>query len=354
MRKNALAIALAAGALAIPAPALAWDYPGHRIVGAIADLVLQEHYPNTYRKISELLDTRDANGMIQHRSLSQVAVFPDCAKRGNEPFCGRPPSDEEKVYAARNPHQDKFHYTDVPIEERKYVPGTAGTTEIDVVQMIGYAVAQLRGKSPPEKKDVKLTDTEAVFVLAHLVGDIHQPLHVGAKYYDSTCKKAVDPNRTGKPPTFGIGETVAETVGGNRILLTAKDPAVPPAKNLHFFWDGAAVVQAMQAAGVGGSEQDFAKLLASAPPPGWETKGDIDTWATKWATENIALAADAHKRLTIRRSTKGAPISGPLNCQWETKLDSGYQDWAKGQARTQIAKAGFRLAALLKAIFPNE
>ena len=34
-----------------------------------------------------------------------------------------------------------------------------------------------------------------------------------------------------------------------------------------------------------------------------------------------------------------------------TTLDPAYQDWAKEQARTQLAKAGFRLAALLKAIF---
>lgn len=352
MRKTLLVIMFAASTAAAPAPAIAWDYPGHRIVGAIADLVLQEHYPGTYKKIGELLDTRDANGMVVHRSLSQVAVFPDCAKRGNEPFCGRPPSEEEKAYSARNPHQDTFHYTDVPIDERAYVAGTAGTADTDVVQMIGYAVAQLRGKSPPEKKDVKLTDTEAVFLIAHLVGDIHQPLHAGAKYYDNTCMKAVDPNRTGTPPKFGIGETVAETIGGNRILLTAKAPAVPPAKNLHFFWDGAAVAQAMQAAGVGGSEQDFAKLLASTPPPGWETKGDIETWATKWATENIPLASDAHKRLTIRKTTTHPPVSGAINCQWETTLDSGYQGWARERARTQIAKAGFRLAALLVAIFP--
>ena len=160
--RRALFLAAAAGMLALPLPALAWDYPGHRIVGAIADLVLQEHYPNTYKKVGELLDIRDAGGTLQHRSLAQVAVFPDCAKPGNVPFCGRPPSDEEKAYTASNPHQDKFHYTDVPVEQRKYIAGTAGTSDVDVVQMINYAVAQLRGRSPLAKPDVKLTDTEAI------------------------------------------------------------------------------------------------------------------------------------------------------------------------------------------------
>jgi hypothetical protein len=148
---------------AVAMPAAAWDYPGHRIVGAIADLVLLQHYPTTQQRVSELLEKRDGS-TIERRSLSQVAVFPDCAKKGNVPFCGRPPSDEEKAYADRNPHHDKFHFTDVPLQQPTYRPGSAGTEDIDVVQMIAYAVDQLRGKHPPAKPDVSLTDAEAVWL----------------------------------------------------------------------------------------------------------------------------------------------------------------------------------------------
>src|SRR5262245_6447279 len=69
---------LAACAIAIPAPAKAWDYPGHRIVGAIADLVLQQHYPATYKRVSDLLEIRRPGDLWQKRSLREVAVFPDC------------------------------------------------------------------------------------------------------------------------------------------------------------------------------------------------------------------------------------------------------------------------------------
>jgi hypothetical protein len=219
-------------ASAVPAPAAAWDFPGHRIVGAIADLVLQQYHPATQQRVSELLQKNDG-GSVQKRSLSEVAVFLDCAKKGNVPFCGRPPSDEEKAYAERNPHHDQFHFADVPLQQPSYLPNTAGTQGIDAVQMIGYAVAQLRGKTPPAKPDVNLTDTEAVWLIAHLVGDIHQPLHVGAKYFDKTCQTSVDPNIGGTPPTFGIGDTVAMTMGGNLIFLVAPAPAVPPVPNLH-------------------------------------------------------------------------------------------------------------------------
>ena len=357
MRSRIRAAFLAVLALiAVPVPAGAWDYPGHRMVGSIADLVLQQHHPATHKRLGELLETKLPGGLWQKRSLREVAVFPDCAKKGNEPFCGRPSSDEEKDYAEHNQHHSTYHFTDVPLQQPKYTASSAGTEDTDVVQMINYAVAQLRAKTPserPEKKGVKLTDTEAVWLLAHLVGDIHQPLHVGAKYFDKDtgCEASVDPNGGGHPPKFGIGDTVAMTMGGNLIYLVAPPPAVPPAENLHFFWDGAAVVRAMQAAGLGHSEQDFAKQLAAAPPAGWETASGPETWAAQWATEIMPLAAEAHDRLTIRKGPMPSPFSFTGGCTWVTTLDPAYEDWAKERVKTQLAKAGFRLAALFKAIF---
>ena len=41
--------------LAVPAPAPAWDYPGHRIVGMIADIVMQRDHPAAYAKVMALL-----------------------------------------------------------------------------------------------------------------------------------------------------------------------------------------------------------------------------------------------------------------------------------------------------------
>jgi len=61
---------------------------------------------------------------------------------------------------------------------------------------------------------------EAVWLLAHLVGDVHQPLHVGAMYFNRDCGVSVDPNVVGAGlPKFGIGTTVAETVGGRKGLI---------------------------------------------------------------------------------------------------------------------------------------
>jgi hypothetical protein len=345
-----VALCIVGLALVAPTPVAAWDFPGHRLVGAIADLVLHKHYPATQRRVSELLAVKLADGSVQERSLREVAVFPDCAKPGNEPFCGRPPSAEEKAYVERNPHHASYHFTDVPLQQPAYVSGTAGTGDTDAVQMIQYVVAQLSGKAPAPKPNVNITDTEAVWLLAHLVGDIHQPLHVGAKYFDASCETSVDPNVAGAGlPNFGIGSTIVGTVGGNLIYLADPAPAVPLSENLHLFWDGAAVFEGMRAAGLPEAEADFARWLAVMPPAGWETAGAPETWAAQWATEVLPLAVQAHDRLTIRKGSKPAPFTG--GCTFETTLDPAYENFAARHAGEQVAKAGFRLAALLKAIF---
>jgi hypothetical protein len=104
--RNAIRAALlgaAATLVAVSTQAAAWDSPDHRIVGAIADFVLNARHPNTYARVKDLFATKDAGGNRLVRTLGQVAVFPDCANPHNVPFCGRTPSDEEKAYAAHNP-----------------------------------------------------------------------------------------------------------------------------------------------------------------------------------------------------------------------------------------------------------
>jgi hypothetical protein len=143
MRKVILVTLFAVGsAVAAPLPATAWDYPGHRIVGAIADLVLQQHYKKTYQRVRDLLDRNTPAG-VEHRTLSQVAVFPDCAKNEEE-FCGRKASAEEIDYVLRNLVHKSFHYTNSPLGQKTYLPGGVGADDTDVVQMLTYAVNQLR------------------------------------------------------------------------------------------------------------------------------------------------------------------------------------------------------------------
>ena len=206
--------------------------------GRIADLILEQH-PATRDKVRLLLEGA---------SLSDAAIWADCAKDA-EAFCGRPPSQDELTFVRDNKDHRAFHYTDVPVQQTQYILGTAGTAHNDAVQIIRYAIRVL-SNAAPEPGPANLDKKRSIWLLAHLVGDIHQPLHVGALFYDRKCQAKVDPNEYGAfHPEFGLGKTglVAETVGGNALLLT---PWNNPFNNLHIFWDRTTVVDAMQAAGV--------------------------------------------------------------------------------------------------------
>src|SRR5438477_2714368 len=92
------------------------------------------------------------------------------------------------------PSHHWFHYTDVPVmTARRYRDGYAGRSKWDVVHMIPFCIGVLQGRIP-EQNERKITKPVAVILLAHYVADIHQPLHVGAAYFDEQGY-AADPER---------------------------------------------------------------------------------------------------------------------------------------------------------------
>jgi hypothetical protein len=235
-----------------------------------------------------------------------------------------------------------FHYTDVPIQQSQYQAGTAGTGNDDVVEVIEHAFNVLRsGTSLPGP--AALNQREALWLLVHLVGDIHQPLHVGAIYYDRECDDVVDPNVVGAgQANFGIGSTVASTTGGGDLKISSS-------KSLHSYWDGNTVKGAMRLLNIrNGSVEDFAGAIFSNPPRGWQTSNNPETWSAQWATEIMPLANGALTRVEV---DDGTPVEGEreLKCNWHVTLDRGYAQWANKQALNQLGKAGFRLAALIQA-----
>jgi S1/P1 Nuclease len=187
---------------------------------------------------------------------------------------------------------------------------------------------------------VELTNTEAVWLLAHLVGDVHQPLHVGQVYFDNTCKRRINPNDS--------NEEYLTTAGGNFIAL---EQAVGGIRNLHLYWDVVAGANAMRREGVAEDEAAFAKKLAAIVPAGWETSGDAETWPQQWVAEIMPLAGRAY-RPDINGEVRPGPPPFPsrtVSCKSGIALDQAYHDEAGEVAGKQLHKAGYRLAAILKA-----
>lgn len=301
----------ALGAAAFTTSAFGYGNEGHQTVGAIADLLIAG--TNAERHVREILGPG---------KLEQASLWADQVK-------GSHLSPEKQAFVDRNPHHKQYHYTDIPIQEAAYRGNSKGARPDDVVRMIRRCISVLEGHGA---NPTNLTKKEALRLLAHFVGDIHQPLHVGAGYFDAQDRLA-NPNQvTG---TSG-------TQGGNWIDYRG---------GLHGYWDTKTVDLAMSAGAVT-TPRAFARRLTQNPPAGWETPGFLSGWSTRWATEMLPDARQAHLLLTFgpRRTTGG----DPPHPEWPARAanNTAYDSWAKGVVTRNLALGGYRLAAVLKRIWP--
>lgn len=186
-------ILIAFAVVAFRASVCAYGPLGHKIVGAIADERLAK--TPTAQKVYAFLDGLtlekaalladeikgwDKNGVdnpksfhySSHRNIdSQLRDF----WRANQPTHDPNPA---------APSHHWFHYTDIPVvSPQRYRDGNAGRSKWDIMNMIPYCVDVLQGRVP-DQNERKITKPVALILLAHYVADIHQPLHVGAEYFD--------------------------------------------------------------------------------------------------------------------------------------------------------------------------
>lgn len=326
------------------ANALAYGPRGHKLVGSIADKRLARNRP-VAKQVRKLLD-----GL----TLEQVATLPDnikgwddCRGNGNDnPVTSRPRiNDELRAFweankCSRKPSHDIFHYTDVPVTgNENYGDGTIGRDEFDVVKMIPFCIGVLRGEIP-ETNDRAITKAVAVILLTHYIGDIHQPLHVGAEFFnaDGEAFHPTDGNE-------GFGDQ-----GGNKLILfTFMDGTLKSAGKLHSYWDGQTVKNAF------GEDDalDFssAKRLARRVPVGWELDGGIETWSTQMADEILPVAREARTRLkyeNVEIPSNGHEIKSGDAKERRSADGQFYAIWAAKVVKKEVHKGGWRLAALLE------
>src|ERR1700738_5236819 len=208
--------------VAASTPALAWEYQGLQMVGAIADQILVgDAYANARQKVKEILGF----------TLQEAAPWPDCVlsvvhtddgsfsylppplhpsyripckpfeTQVGSPEPSQPSAEQRRMedYAKRNWYNctyivspkgkpggchQAFPLPHVEIQRNGYDRRYVGTSDHDIVSAINACIAVLQDRPVPSPFFIK-DKKEALFLLAHFVGDIHQPLHVGAIYLDS-------------------------------------------------------------------------------------------------------------------------------------------------------------------------
>jgi hypothetical protein len=370
MNFNGRGILITCALLAPRVSTLAYGPLGHEIVGAIAD----ERLANTpaAAKIRALLD-----GL----TLEKAAVIADEIKGWDKKGVDDPKSfhfsahwklDRQlrDFWRANQPTHDMnsaapshhwFHYTDVPVvPPQAYHEGTAGRSKWDIVHMIPYCVHVLQGRMP-EQNERKITKAVAILLLAHYVADIHQPLHVGAEYFDEQGQVS-DPEKN----KSAIGDE-----GGNTFTLELSDE--PPRrrgihkKKFHGFWDYDAVnaLFPQELSMLPKSElqaqfeplkKELVRKMATHEPSNWRMPSNvaIDNYAEIWADEMLPIAREAHARVQFvnvhpqqeedRVVATGEADEKPQYGQ------APYREWATNIVRDELHKAGWRLADLLEKI----
>jgi hypothetical protein len=353
--------------LGFAAQAHAYAPLGHEIVGAIAD-----------ERLADTPTAAKIRTLIGNLSLEKAALLADRIKGWDKKGVDNPKS--YRVASSKidrqlrdfwranqpldnmhstAPSHHRFHYTDVPVmPAQNYGDGTAGRGKWDIVHMIPYCVEVLRGRRP-EQNERKITKPVALILLAHYVADIHQPLHVGAQYFDAQGRVA-DPGRD---------KSALADEGGNTFTLELSDE--PPRtrgvrkKKFHAFWDDAAVdalfpqmpirvrKRELQAQ-IASLKKQLIRELATHEPTSWRMPANIDVtnYAEAWANEILPIASEAHKRLQFtnvhpQQENDRVVAAGEANEKPQPDQMS-YRAWAANVVREELHKAGWRLADLLE------
>jgi hypothetical protein len=348
--------------------AFAYGPLGHEIVGAIADERLAN--TETGRKVKDLV-----NGVRLETAANMADMIkswdkngPDDAKAFHYKFWPAIDAQLTEFWKANQPTHDEnsampshhwFHYTDVPVvPAQKYSAGKVGRSKWDVVHMIPFCVDVLRGKIP-ESNDRKITKPIAIILLAHYVGDIHQPLHVGAAYFDGQGK-LIDPEKD---------KSALQDEGGNTFTLELSDE--PPRtrghhkKKFHGYWDedcvtalfpdvDPALKKKERQEQIEPLKRKMVHEFATTEPKNWRVadKIDIANYAEAWADEILPIARSAHDRVTFRnfaplRQEERVVASGEA-VEKPTADQTTYRAWSTGVVREELHKAGWRLADLLE------
>jgi hypothetical protein len=245
-------------ALAISSPAMAWGPIGHRITGAIA----QDNLSGVARAKVELL--------LHDEDLAEAATWPDDMRSD--------PSDFWQKTAT------PWHYVTVAGDDyaSSDEPGQG-----DAVTALKRFTGTLRDPKA-SAEDQRL----ALRFIVHIIGDLHQPLHVG----------------TGTDR------------GGNAVKVTWFGKPT----NLHTVWDSSLIEQRQL------SYSEYAHWLERSTTPEqviqWDERNPM-----VWMHESIAMRKTAYPS--------------------DTALSYGYVYQHRDDVDTRLKMAGVRIAAYLNWLF---
>lgn len=299
-------------ALLVGDPAFAWDDSGHETVAQIALDTLQRD-PATLQAVKAIVDRDPRKGDADHLrgDLVHDATWPDRIKH-------RGARDSNIDPATQSPKDPNWHFVDIPYgaDERTIVSfltnsgkpvDPADDHSANVVTGIAFYRDQMKGGGLTD-----LQKADALAWLAHLVGDVHQPLHCM-----NVPVHAPLPNYA--PPPDG-------DKGGNGFKIVTPNPRI---SDLHAYWDHQLdlVGRPLTPEQIQETAREIEK---SIPMTSVQTElSDLNP--ADWARESYAFHQEVYTKVNLGETPSAT-----------------YASRAQEIARRRLALAGYRLALLLK------
>jgi len=286
-RRRALATAAAVTAL-VGSSAIAWSHVGHWLVGDLAQPLLT---PAAQAQVAVLLKGE------ADPTLAGVASWADEIRSSGTELAQK---------------SGKWHYVDLDPNRCEYEPktmcpdGACVIAAIDVQRKILGDTAQ-----PLEAR------RDALKFLVHFIGDVHQPLHAGAR---QDAEGHTDAG--GNKYQISLRTAVAQEGRGKHRAV-----GEPVGTNLHAVWDYYELESAVM------SPENYAAKLRKDGIP--QIAPDALGTPTDWAIE----------------SCKGINAQGlypqDSDGQWQHKIGSTYLDAKRAYAEERVRLAAGRLAEVL-------
>jgi S1/P1 Nuclease len=281
----------------LPNSLQAWGPLGHSTIAAIAEKHLSA---SAQSHVAALL------ALGHDTDLPSIANWADevrAAASGRGPLSDDP---EARAFNAKFPTNALWHFVDLPLGTKSYRDFPAFTSVNDVAHAIKRCIAVLEN---PESRTDDFTMPQALRLLVHLVGDIHQPLHCGTGFYD--LSDLGHPVLT-TDPRLCIGKP--NDRGGNDLFF-----GTDPNQELHALWDEGLVIAIRNSTDYRSLAEWLEPAVAVSP-----TTGDYHTWPEQWPS----IRSEKREMLIEISSFTPPPSTGNafgsrFNCHLATSKQAG-------------------------------
>ena len=203
----------------LAASAFAWAREGHEVIAMIAERLIS---PDTRAKVKQLLAEGGDEDLVSIACWADELVL---AARGEGPLNE---AAEAQEFNRKFPNNRTWHFINLPLGTLSFAEARKFTSSENIAQAISRCVQVLES---PVASPQEFTKVQALRLLVHFVGDVHQPLHCGTGYYGVQRPGMVELITY---PGEAIGKT--NDRGGNLLFY-----GTTPTEQLHAFWDAVIV-----------------------------------------------------------------------------------------------------------------